>query len=283
MESIMADLTPEEAANLGYTPQTAGLPQAVRDDPWSVLMAMFTGKDTAGSSGAGNLFASQGSTLNPTRTNAEAAALANSYQLAPDVRNAPEMDAIFRAGANAPGRANPYSTQIADQSRAGQLALMNQMRGQMNGPSIAAMQGQRAMSQMGQQALMQGGRAGMLGAQAGAGGLAGDVGQARLAEVMRAQAGLGGAAGNLRGADLRSADAQMQAALRQRQMDDQLRQFYAGQGANLQGARDQATTNREVTRLQSLTRSNQRDANNVINFANQAGTVVAGAATTGKK
>jgi hypothetical protein len=94
---------------------------------------------------------------------------------------------------------------------------MAQMRGQMNGPSIAGMQGQRAMAQSGQQALMQGamgnGRAAMLQSQGVAGGIAGDTGQARLAEVMRAQAGIGGAAGSLRGNDLQSAEANARAAL----------------------------------------------------------------------
>ena len=142
-------------------------------------------------------------------------------------------DARFREyGAQAPV-ANPYSATTADQSRAAQLALIQQMRGQMNGPSIAAMQGQRAMGQMGQQALMQGGRAGMLGAQMGAGGLAGDVGQARLAEVMRAQAGMGGAAGNLRGGDLRSAEAQAQAGLGANRLTAGRQQFALGQGTGL--------------------------------------------------
>ena len=128
---------------------------------------------------------------------------------------------------------NPYNAGIADQSRAAQLALIQQMRGQMNGPSIANMQGQRAMGQMGQQALMQGGRAGMLGAQGASAGMAGDVGQARLAEVMRAQAGMGGAAGALRGADLQSANAQAGAGLSAQEQADKNSQFYATQGANL--------------------------------------------------
>jgi len=139
----------------------------------------------------------------------------------------------FREGASRLTATNPYNTGVADQSRPAQLALIQQMRQQMNGPSIANMQGQRAMGQMGQQALMQGGRAGMLGAQGGSAGLAGDVGQARLAEVMRAQAGMGGAAGNLRGGDLRSADAQMGSGFQAQQLADQRARFYASQGARL--------------------------------------------------
>jgi hypothetical protein len=142
-------------------------------------------------------------------------------------------DARFKSyGAQAPV-ANPYNTATADQTRAAQLALIQQMSRQMNGPSIANMQGQRAMGQMGQQALMQGGRTGMLGAQGGSAGLAGDVGQARLAEVMRAQAGMGGVAGGLRGADQRSAEAQAQAALGANRLTAGRQQFALGQGTGL--------------------------------------------------
>ena len=126
----------------------------------------------------------------------------NGINFPTEIKNASMWQGAAQAGANAPDRANPYSATIADQSRPAQLALMQQMRGMQSGPAIANMQGQRAMGQMGQQALMQGGRAGMLGAQMGAGGLAGDMGQARLAEMMRSQAGIGGEAGNLRGGDL---------------------------------------------------------------------------------
>src|SRR5262245_24713239 len=47
-----------------------------------------------------------------------------------------------RTGANAPMRANPFSGAIANQSRNQQLALIEQLRQQMMGPSLAAMQGQ---------------------------------------------------------------------------------------------------------------------------------------------
>ncbi len=154
------------------------------------------------------------------------------------IRNADFYQGLARAGADAPARQNPYSTVVADQSRPAQLALMAQMRQQMAGPSLAAMQGERAMGAAGQQALMQGGRAGMLGARNASAGLAGDVGQARLAEIMRAQAGLGGAAGSLRGADLRSAGAQMGAGFDAQQLADARARFYSGMGANLGVAQD---------------------------------------------
>jgi hypothetical protein len=275
----MADLTPEEAAQLGYGPNFASDARSEMErDPLAAWWAMLTGdKKTA----LGNMASNQGGGFDPARSGNEAAALANSFNLARDVRNAPEMDAIFRAGATAPGRANPYSTVIADQSRPAQLALMAQMRQQMNGPSIAGMQGQRAFGASGQQALMQGGRAGMLGAQNAGAGIAGDLGQARLAEIMRAQAGLGASAGALRGADLTSANNQMQAGLAQQRQDDLLRQFYASQGANLANAREQAGANREITRLQSIARANARDAGAAQNFAGQAANVWGGAATGG--
>lgn len=136
---------------------------------------------------------------------------------------------------------NPYSAATADQTRAAQIALVNQMRGQMQGPSLAAMQGQRAMAQSGQQALGAAAmgapnRAAMLNAQQVGGGLAGDVGQARLAEVMRAQAGMGGAAGNLRGADVTSAGNQMQSGLRAQGLADENARWAASQGAALSDA-----------------------------------------------
>lgn len=156
----------------------------------------------------------------------------------------------FRDGAIRQQATNPYDTQVADQSRAGQLALMQQMRAGLDGPSIAAMQGQRAFAQNGQQALMQGGRAGMLGAQQVGAGLAGDLGQARLAEVMRGQGSIGSAAGNLRGGDLRSADAQMGAGFNAQQIADQRARFYASQGARLDQARAQAAADNDRLRQQ---------------------------------
>ena len=279
----MADLTPEEAKQWfgGNTPTGAEV-QADYDryskDPLAMLWDMLTGnKNTA----TGRVTSAAGAGIDPIRSGVDAASMAGAMGLARDVRNAPEMDAIFRNGAAGANRANPYNTGIADQSRGAQLALIQQMRAQQAGPSIANMQGQRAMGQMGQQALMQGGRAGMLGAAQGAGGLAGDVGQARLAEIMRSQAGMGGAAGNLRGADLRSADAQMNAMLQQRRMDEASRQFYAGQGMNLRNARDQANVNRETTRLGLVNKANARDLKMGTDFLGYIQNLFGGVATSG--
>lgn len=162
----------------------------------------------------------------------------NSTVVDASIPNAQAWQALAQQNAGRQQATNPYNAAVADQSRAGQMALMEQMRAQMNGPSLAGMQGQRALAQSGQQALMQGGRAGMLNAQGAGAGLAGDVGQARLAEVMRAQGGIGGVAGNLRSADLRSAEAQAQSGLRAQGIQDQRAQFYAGLGSGMQTAQD---------------------------------------------
>lgn len=283
----MADLTPEESNQWfgGQSPTNAEVEAqvaAARADPFGFWWDSLTGnKKTV----TGRATAASGGGLNPLRSGNEGQALAGGLQLARDVRNAPEMDAIYRQGAMAPDRVNPYSTAIADQSRQGQLALIQQMRAGLDGPSLAGMQGQRAFGQSGQQALMQGGRAGMLQAQQIGGGLAGDLGQARLAEVMRGQGSIGGAAGNLRGGDLRSSGVQLDAGLRQRAQDEAMRQFYAAQGANLNNARMNAGNNREAVRLSLLAANNKRDVDAGMNFANQAASTWGGAATAagGKK
>ena len=127
-------------------------------------------------------------------------------QIGSVIPNINEWQKLAQANASRQAAQNPYSTQTADQTRAAQLALFGQMQRQAQGPSLANMQAQRGMSQMGQQALgaaaMGGsGRSAMQQAGAGAVGIAGDTGQARLAEMMRAQAGAGGVAGGLRGND----------------------------------------------------------------------------------
>jgi|694.fasta_scaffold41457_3 hypothetical protein len=171
----------------------------------------------------------------------------------------------FREGAVRQQGVNPYNTGIADQSRGAQLALIQQMRAQQAGPSLAGLQGQRGMAQAGQQALMQGGRAGMLGAQNASTGMAGDVGQARLAEIMRSQAGMGGAAGNLRGADLRSAEAQAQAGIRGQTIADQRAQFYGSLGSML----DQARARQALEQFKLGQRIDARSRGLVMDAVNQ--------------
>lgn len=183
----------------------------------------------------------------------------------------------FREGAIRQQANNPYNTGIADQSRAAQLALIQQMRAQQAGPSLAALQGQRGMAQAGQQALMMGGRAGMLGAQNASTGMAGDMGQARLAEIMRSQAGMGGAAGNLRGADLRSAEAQAGTGIKAQSAADQSAQFYAQLGAMLDQARARQAL--ENFKLGKKVDANVRGI--VMNGVNQGVGGLATAATSG--
>ena len=150
------------------------------------------------------------------------------------IRNEQAWQDAMRAGLTAPPRANPYNTQQADQSRAGQLALFQQMQAQRAGPSIAAMQAGGAQGQNVQAALAagRGGNVGRMAAGA-AGGMGSAAGQAVLAEQLRASQGAGGLAGNLRGNDINSANQQSAAVLKQQGMDDALRQFYAQQGAKL--------------------------------------------------
>lgn len=181
--------------------------------------------------------------------------------------NAAAWQNLARQNATRQQAVNPYNAGIADQSRSAQLALIQQMRAQQAGPSLAALQGQRGMAQAGQQALMQGGRAGMLGAQGASTGMAGDIGQARLAEVMRSQAGMGGAAGNLRGADLRSAEAQAQAGIRAQGLNDQSSQFYSAFGARGQTAADRVKLENDKLNwriAQKGRETNEREANNYM-------------------
>lgn len=152
--------------------------------------------------------------------------------------------------------ANPFSEAYANQARSAQDALISQMRGQMQGPSLAAMQGQRAMAQSSQQALGAAamgapGRAAMLNAQQVGGGLAGDVGQARLAEVMRAQAGMGGLAGQMRGGDQQSALQSAAAQLEAQKNRDAMMRFYTqtGVGSSLDDLTYQLDRNKIANRV----------------------------------
>lgn len=131
---------------------------------------------------------------------------------------------------------NPYSEQVANQSRQAQMALMSQMRAQQAGPSLAALQGQRAMGQLGQQAIgnaaMGGsGRGAMLQAGQMGAGMAGDVAQGRLAEIIRSQASLGGMAGGMRGTALGAAEQQQRAGLAAQALQDQMARHYASLGS----------------------------------------------------
>ena len=149
----------------------------------------------------------------------------------------------LQAGAQRTVAGNPYQEAIANQSRAAQMALMNQMRQQQAGPSLAAMQGQQAMGRMGQQALggaAVGGpganRAAMLQAGAGSSGAAMDTAQGRLGETLRSQMGLGGMAGGMRANALRGAEDQQRLGLQAQSQADQNARLNTTLGTTLSGA-----------------------------------------------
>lgn len=157
---------------------------------------------------------------------------------------------------------NPYQTGIADQTRAAQLALMQQMEAQRTGPSLAAMQGQGAMGASTQQALAAGamgqGRNAMLGSRMASSGLASDVARARMMEDLKARAGIGGVAGALRGQDLKSAEQQQQAGLAAQGMSDEMARFYGGMGNALDSTRLAAELEQFKLQQQLITAEKKR-------------------------
>lgn len=191
-----------------------------------------------------------------------------------------DRQAGYMANAKRQQAANPYNAGMADQTRAAQMALIGQMQQQMNGPSLAGMQGQQALAQGGQQALMQaalgrgGGRAAMMGSAQGAGGLAGSVGQARLGEIMQGQGGMAGVANNLRNSDMVSARQQQQTGLKAQSLADQNARFYGEQGMKLNEASRQALLDNyklyERERQARLAQAKQTQADTV----NTIGTVM---------
>lgn len=209
------------------------------DNIFDLLGESFSNRDVWGGRTADLPSETLNSLLDPrqyaaARANRLAGGLNDASSLGVTARN---LMPRIQAGAQRVQAANPYQSRIADQSRNAQLALLGQIQAQSNGPSIAGMQGQRAMSQMGQSALGSGNaRAAMLGTQGAGVGIAGDVGQGRLGEIMRSRAAFGGAASNLRGNDIRSAEQAMMAQLQAQRQADINSRFYAGQGTALSDA-----------------------------------------------
>lgn len=147
----------------------------------------------------------------------------------------------FRQNAARLTAINPYSTGVANQSRGAQIALLEQMRAQQAGPSIASMQSQRAMGQNLQGALGAGaGRGAMLQARNVGAGLAGDTGQAALAEQLRLAGGAGQLVNNMRGADLTVAGQQSQAGLQAQDIADRRARVYAELGRQLAEGRSRS-------------------------------------------
>lgn len=185
---------------------------------------------------------------------------------------------LTQAGANAAPNANPYSSIVANQARPAQEALYAQMQAQQAGPSVAAMQGQRAQGQNLQHALGAGaGRGAMLQAGQVGAGLAADTGAGRLAEQLRGSAGIGGMVNGVRGADLGVAGAQSQAGLQQRGLDDQMRQFYAAQGAGLANSVGRNQLEAEKLRQRLLLQAKKNDIAKGDALASEGSTIAGGA------
>ena len=163
---------------------------------------------------------------------------------------------------------NPYDAGMADQTRAAQLALMQQMEAARTGPSLAAMQGQGAMGQSTQQALAMGalgqGRGAMLGAGQTSSGLAGDVARARMIEDLKARAGIGGAASQLRGQDISSATQQLRSGQQAQALSDEMARFYGSQALGMENL--QAGAELEQFKLrQQLAKAEQERAEQARN------------------
>lgn len=157
---------------------------------------------------------------------------------------------------------NPYDTSMADQARAAQLALMQQMEAARTGPSLAAMQGRGAMGQSTQQALAAGamgqGRGAMLGAGQAGVGLASDVARARMIEDLKARAGIGGAASQLRGQDISSATQQLRSGQQAQALSDEMARFYATQGLGVENAVKNAQLEQYKLQQRLIQDANQR-------------------------
>lgn len=274
----MPDVTPGQ-----YGTPTAGQAQRFGDaakngeiDPLAAWWAMLTGQGSGvsadfgrGGIGAAGILGTTPEMANQQAANAEAAYLPQ------QVQNGAANDAMFRAGAGAAPNANPYSSIVANQARPAQEALYAQMQAQQAGPSVAAMQGQRAQGQNLQAALGAGaGRPVMMQAGQIGAGLAAQTGSGRLAEQLRGSAGLGSMVGGVRGADLTVAGQQAQTGLQQRGLDDAMRQFYAGQGSRLYGADADLANERAKLIASRKIAKDQRDQTNLNNFQQSAATTL---------
>lgn len=159
---------------------------------------------------------------------------------------------------------NPYDAGMADQTRAAQLALMQQMEAARTGPSLAAMQGRGAMGQSTQQALAMGamgqGRGAMLGAGQAGVGLASDVARARMIEDLKARAGIGGAASQLRGQDISSATQQLRSGQQAQALSDEMARFYGSQALGMENLQAGAELEQFKLRQQLAKAEKERQA-----------------------
>lgn len=184
------------------------------------------------------------------------------------LQGAADWQNILRQQMSAAPRANPYNSGYADQSRAAQQALLAQMQATARGPSISAMQATGAGGQNLLGALRTQGpnslvsqRAAQIGAS-----LAGDAGQARLAEQMGFQNQQAGLVGGMRQRDQQSANQSAEAAMRMAQLDQAAKQFYAQTGAGLQNATDRYGLNtwKLYERLRRQDEANAKQTSNDV-------------------
>ena len=193
-----------------------------------------------------------------------------------EVGNTPAWTDFFKARLATPARANPYDLNLGNQSRDQYAQALEALH---NGPSVAALQATKAGQQLASQ--IGGGVAGssgvnqILASQAGANGageLAGNVGANALSEFMNRQGAYGQGLGAMRGQDLGQMQDFTSSGLKQRAQDDALKQFYAGQAADLTAA-NQAQAIEIAKLLRSLELAkDQKNWNTVATAANTAGT-----------
>lgn len=174
--------------------------------------------------------------------------------------------------------ADPYQS-TAGATRAQQIGALNAMRGRL-GVSVSGMAGNIAQDQGLQAALRaNAGRAGMAQAASGLGGMAADIGRSRLQEYLAAQSALGQGASAMRGADQQTMQDQFGSALGAQRLSNQRMVFGAGQGSELERARQQALLN-QYRMYQALRLSRQQqNLQNAQAVAGAAGTVASAAAT----
>ena len=190
------------------------------------------------------------------------------------------LEQMYQRGLNQGPTANPYNTALANKTRPDQLALYQQMMGQMNGPSLAGMQG-RFAGDRGMRAQLQaqagGGPlaargVGVQGAQA-AGGLAGQTGHGALQEQMGLAGQVGQGMGQMRGLDATVAAQQAHQALQARALDNQRTQFYIQQGMTMDQAMRQASIDRYTITKKLQGAFTQQQASNAMRVVQGAATI----------
>lgn len=166
---------------------------------------------------------------------------ADEYKLAQyptKIENADFYQANAQKLANADPRQNPYNSTYANQSRGAMSSLYDQMMAQAQGPSIAGMQAQGAYGSTLASALAGGPNGAGIAQRAGATvqGIGTDAAGVGAQQQMSQLAGAGAFNSGMRGADIQSAQQQMQGALGVRALDNAQRAYYAQQGSSINNA-----------------------------------------------